>query len=230
MEIIDERARWASTCPLFTLPTTPDSATNPPDFGQSVLSHPDTLEFIRVWGIPNIGWSNFASFSAETSAGLYIMPYNHNNGLIHRTICYRVSAAIGIGRPYVCPVGSNMYCPNNMSSLKRSNMYWSTNMSLLKRSNMYLTDQYVIAEEQQYVLVNQYVIQNRQQYALFAPIYHQVQYDLQYILKLISYCRRCAIYHSWRIITSSISYGIISREESSNRAVMLVSVLCNDRL
>ena len=32
---------------------TPDSATNPPDFGQSVLSHPDTLEFIRDWGILN---------------------------------------------------------------------------------------------------------------------------------------------------------------------------------
>ena len=30
-----------------------------------------------------------------------------------------------------------MYCPNNMSSVKRSNMYWSTIMSLLKRSNMY---------------------------------------------------------------------------------------------
>ena len=39
--------------------------------------------------------------------------------------------------PFACPVGSNMYCPNNMSSHKRSNMYWSTNMSLLKRSNMY---------------------------------------------------------------------------------------------
>ena len=24
---------------------------------------------------------------------------------------------------HVCPVGSNMYCPNNMSSVKRSNMY-----------------------------------------------------------------------------------------------------------
>ena len=38
-------------CSLFQ--PTPDSATNPPDFGQSVLSHPDTLEFIRVWGILN---------------------------------------------------------------------------------------------------------------------------------------------------------------------------------
>ena len=38
---------------------------------------------------------------------------------------------------YVCPVGSNTYCPNNMSSLKRSNMYWSTNIYLLKHSNMY---------------------------------------------------------------------------------------------
>ena len=65
-------------------------------------------------------------------------------------------------------------------------------MSLLKRSNMYLTDQCVIAEEQQYLLVNQYVIQNRQQYALFAPIYHLGQYDLQYILKLISYSPRYA--------------------------------------
>ena len=57
-----------------------------------------------------------------------------------------------------------------------------------------LTNQYVIAEEQQYVLVNQYVIQNRQQYALIAPICHQVQYDLQYILKFISYCPRCGLF------------------------------------
>ena len=53
-----------------------------------------------------------------------------------------------------------------------------------------LTDQCVIAEEQQYVLVNQYLIQNRQQYALIAPICHQIQYDLQYILKFIPYCPR----------------------------------------
>ena len=81
--------------------------------------------------------------------------------------------------------------PNNMSSVKRSNMYWSiNNMSFLKHSNMYWPiNQYVIAEEQQYVLVNQYVIQNWQQYALITPIY-QVQYDLQYILKRISYCPR----------------------------------------
>ena len=38
-------------CSLFQ--PTPDSATNPPDFGQSVLSHPEQLEFIRVWGIVN---------------------------------------------------------------------------------------------------------------------------------------------------------------------------------
>ena len=99
---------------------------------------------------------------------------------------------------YVCLIGSNMCCPNNMSSLKRSNMYWSTNMSLLKRSNMYvLTDQYTIAREQQCVFVNQYVIQNdRQQYVLIVPICHQVQYDLQYILKLISYCPRCDILYT----------------------------------
>ena len=53
------------------------------------------------------------------------------------------------------------------------------------------TNQYVIADEQQYVLVNQYVIQNWQLYALIAPICHQVQYDLQYILKFISYCPSC---------------------------------------
>ena len=59
-------------------------------------------------------------------------------------------------------------------------------MCLLKHSNKYvLADQYVIAQAQQYVLVDQLIIQNRQQYALIAPICHQIQYDLQYILKFI---------------------------------------------
>ena len=57
-----------------------------------------------------------------------------------------------------------------------------------------MTDQYVIAEEQQYVLVNKYVIQNRQQYALTTLICHQVQYDLQHILKFVSYRPRYGMF------------------------------------
>ena len=56
---------------------------------------------------------------------------------ISLTICHRVSAQYVLVDQYVCPVGSYMYCPKNMSSVKRSNMYCSTNMSLIKRSNMY---------------------------------------------------------------------------------------------
>ena len=82
------------------------------------------------------------SVGAEPGGGLCIMSYKAHFFYFDyqnkRTKCHRLSAAIRIGHQYVCPVGSNMHCPNNnMPSLKRSNMYWSTNMSFFKRSNMF---------------------------------------------------------------------------------------------
>ena len=86
---------------------------------------------------------------------------------IARIIWHRLSAAICIGRP-ICLYSSVAIC------IDRSICHrW----------------------KQQYVLVNQYVIQNRQQYALITPICHQVQYDLQNILKFISYCPRYGSFH-----------------------------------
>ena len=82
---------------------------------------------------------------------------------IARIICHRLSAAICIGRP-LCLCSSVAIC---------------IDQSICPRWRAAI-----------YVLVNQYVIQNRQQYALITLICHQVQYDLQNILKFISYCPR----------------------------------------
>ena len=62
------------------------------------------------------------------------------NGLIHRTICHQVSAAICIGRP-VCLCSSAAICIAQ-SICNRYNMYWSTNMSFRIRSNMRWLHQY----------------------------------------------------------------------------------------
>ena len=81
-----------------------------------------------------------------------------------------------------------------------------------------LADQYVIAEEQQYVLVNQYVIQNRQQYALITPICHQVQYDLQNILKSISY------FQGMEILQTIWHTGRVSDDVQNTRNIIIVNL------
>ena len=97
------------------------------------------------------------------------------NGLIHRTKCHRVSPAIRIGLPIRLPVGSNMYCPNNMPSVKRSNMYQSTNMSFLNAA--ICIDRLICQRWRAAICIGQPICHPES-----AAICHQVQYDLQYIL------------------------------------------------
>ena len=108
--------------------------------------------------------------------------------------------------------------PNNMPSRKRSNTYWSTNIfapsvaiciariRCHRLSASICIGQPICHRWRAAICIiyrsicnrwraairigHPYVIQKRQQYALITPICHQVQYDLQNILKFISYCPR----------------------------------------
>ena len=100
------------------------------------------------------------------------------SGLIHRTICHRVSTAIRI-------VGRNTFAPSVAICIVRTICHRvSAAIRIARPICLFRRQQYVCIARTichrlsaAICMVNQYVIQNRQQYALITPIYHQVQYD-----------------------------------------------------
>ena len=123
-----------------------------------------------------------------------IFDFDYHNKRSNRTICHCVSAAISIGRSIrLLRRQKLIHIARTICHRVSAAIRIARSICLSRRQQYVLPEQYVIAEEQQYVQVNQYVIRKRQKYELIAPIC-QVQYDLQYILKFISYCPRCGCY------------------------------------